>query len=139
MVQPKKLAVFGVGALIFIPGIIASIVSYIILYRVIRASTNEMTNPDIKKQLDYLRKLAIGAVVCLLLGALGGIPYLVLLFMITIPLLRMSDQQASLHPDLPSLKKMSKIYIICISITLGLSVIAGGGLWYLKKAMIHCK
>ncbi len=131
-------AVLGGVSIIVMVGLVSTIVSYIVLYRVLTMSSVEIKDPKVKDTLELLKKCALGAFICLALrvkglAPLSGLAYLILLLIMTISILKLSDSQASLHPDLAFLKKMSMIYVITIGVTFGLAFIGGGVAYHFKR------
>ena len=133
-----KLVAFGGASLILMTGLVSAIVGYIVLYRVLTISSADIKDPKVKDTLELLKKCALGAFICLALrikglAELSGLAYLILLLIMTISILKLSDSQASLHPDLSFLKKMSLIYVIALGVTFGLAFIGGGVTYHFKR------
>jgi hypothetical protein len=142
MVEKQKLLAIGAGSLILIPAMISTIISYIILYRVLTISQVAVKDPKVRDTLELLKKCALGAFICALLRTtqlkmVVILPVMILNLIMTISILKLSDSQVAEHPDLPFLKKMSLIYVICLGISVGMGLIGGGGYLYYKKMMDH--
>ena len=131
-------ALLGGASILVMTSLVTVIVGYIVLYRVLTISSADIKDPKVKDTLQLLKKCALGAFICLALRIKGIAPlsdlaYLILLLIMTISILKLSDSQASLHPDLAFLKKMSLIYVISLGVTFGLALVGGGVTYHFKR------
>jgi len=137
----KNMLILGSGSLIVIPGAIATIISYIMLYNILTISQVKIIDPKVEETINLLKKCALGTFICTIISTSSKlklmtiIPFHILNMIMAISILKLSDIQIFSHPDLSFLKKMSLIYIVCISISIGIAIISGGGYLYLKKSL----
>jgi hypothetical protein len=137
----KNMLVLGASSLIVIPGVVATIISYIMLYNILTMSSVKILDPKVEETINLLKKCALGSFICTIIGGnpkfrmLTIVPYHILTMVMAISILKLSETQILFHPDLLFLKKMSLIYIVCISISIGVTIISGGSYLYLKKSL----